>query len=386
MAKRIQVEILGNSSGFERALARSSGRARGWGVDISRSVGKGALAAGAAIGGLAGVAVKSAINFESSFAGVRKTVSGSEKELDRLAGGFLNLSRRIPVNVNELNRIGEAAGQLGIKKKNILEFTETIAKLGVSSNLAGEEGAAMLARFANVTSLPQDQFDNLGSAIVALGNAGASTEAEIAAMALRIGAAGTQVGLTAPQILGLSNALSSVGIEAEAGGTAMSTALTRINNAVDAGGAKLAGFAQVSGMSAQQFAQQWWRAQWLPLNRALMYGGTGWGAWFKGNITAKARGDGYVVRYIAKDDDRTCSPCYEAERNGPYLPNDPRLPYPGEVCRGHGKCRCRHEVIYDMAIGGSRRSFSRRCWYGAMGSEIAYWFFCYISYTSATLS
>lgn len=256
-ARKIEVQITGSSSGFEKALSRSGSAASSWGAKVGKTIAVGAVAAGTALAGLGGFAVKAAVDFESSFAGVRKTVDGTEKDFAKLSKGFLDLSRRIPVNVNELNRIGEAAGQLGIKKKNILEFTETIAKLGVSSNLAGEEGAAMLARFANITQLPQDQFDNLGAAIVALGNAGASTEAEIAEMGLRIAAAGKQVGFTQPQILGLANALSSVGVQAEAGGTAISTAMITIEGAVRKGGDKLDQFARVAGMSAQAFAKRW---------------------------------------------------------------------------------------------------------------------------------
>lgn len=81
-------------------------------------------------------------------------------------------------------------------------------------------------------------------------------------------------------------------------------------------------------------------------NRSLQYGGVGWGAWFRGNEIAEARGDGYVVRYISVDDGRTCSPCRSAEANGPYLPG--KAPTPGEICRGHGLCRCRTEVVFDM--------------------------------------
>src|SRR5690606_23384269 len=144
--------------------------------DAGSTLTKGLTAPLVAIGALS---AKAAIDFESSFAGIRKTVNASEAEFGRLATGMRNLSKEIPINVNELNKIGEAAGQLGIKTENILGFTETMAKLGVTTNLSSEEAATSLARLANITQMPQTEFDRLGSTIVALGNNFATTEREI---------------------------------------------------------------------------------------------------------------------------------------------------------------------------------------------------------------
>jgi len=208
-----------------------------------------------AIGG--GLAVKAAIDWESAFAGVRKTVAATPQQFKELEGGLRSMSTHIPVAANELAEIAEAAGQLGIKRQAILGFTRTVADLGVATNLAGEEGASTLARFANITQMPQSQFDRLGSTIVALGNAGASTEKDIASMGLRLAAAGNFVGMSEAQILGFANALSSVGIEAEAGGTSMSQVFKSINSAVSGGGKELENFAAVAGLSSGQFAKAW---------------------------------------------------------------------------------------------------------------------------------
>lgn len=51
-------------------------------------------------------------------------------------------------------------------------------------------------------------------------------------MATRLAAAGSQVGLTQAQILGFATALSSVGLEAEAGDTAFSKAMIQMQVAV----------------------------------------------------------------------------------------------------------------------------------------------------------
>lgn len=199
-------------------------------------------------------ASKAAIDFESSFTGVRKTVDATEAQFADLAQGLRDLSQEIPINVNELNRIGEAAGQLGVKQGDILAFTETMAKLGVTTSLSSDQAATSLARFANIIDNEAGpQFDRLGSTVVDLGNNLATTEAELLDFGLRIAGAGKQVGLSESQILAFGGALSSVGISAEAGGTAISRVFVDIAKAVASGGEELDQFAAVAGQSTADF-------------------------------------------------------------------------------------------------------------------------------------
>jgi|GEM_PF-982683 len=206
----------------------------------------------AAVGGLS---VKAAIDFESAFAGVRKTVDATEAQFAHLSTGIREMSKEIPVAATEIARVGEAAGQLGIKTDAILGFSRTMVDLGVATNLSSDQAATALARLANITQMPQSQFDRLGSTIVALGNNLATTESEIVEMGLRIAGAGNTIGLTEDQILAFAGSLSSVGIEAEAGGTAISRLMIEIASSVNSGGKDLENFAAVAGMTSAQFTK-----------------------------------------------------------------------------------------------------------------------------------
>jgi len=207
------------------------------------------VAAGAAIAGVA----KVTIDYENSFAGVKKTVNGTAEEIAKLEQGFKDMAQTIPVSVNELHAIGEAAGQLGIKKENIIGFTRVMADLGVTTNLTSEEAASSLAKFANITGMAQTDFDRLGSTIVALGNNFATTEADIVSMATRLASSANQVGMTEDQIMAIAASLSSVGIEADAGGSAISKVMTDMALAVAQGGDQLKLFAEAAGMSSADF-------------------------------------------------------------------------------------------------------------------------------------
>lgn len=219
-------------------------------------------ALGLAAGGVA--AAKFAIDFQDSFAGVEKTVDGTPEQLEKIKQGIIDLTtvgidgrNPIPQTTTELNELAAAGGQLGIQTDNILTFTETMAQMGTATNLAGEAGAQTLARFMNVANVSQEQVKNLGSSIVDLGNHYATTEAEIADMALRMGATGSVVGIGAADILGYATALSSMGVEAEAGGSAVSRIWMEIQQAVSSGGEDLVMFAELAGKSSEAFAKNW---------------------------------------------------------------------------------------------------------------------------------
>jgi TP901 family phage tail tape measure protein len=194
-------------------------------------------------------AFKTAVDFESAFAGVRKTVDGTEAEFKALSSGIRNMAKEIPAAATEIAGVAEAAGQLGIKKEAILGFTRTMTDLGVATNMTSEQAATALARLANITKMNQKDFDKLGSSVVALGNNFASTEGEIVDMALRLAGAGSQIGMSEADILGLAAALSSVGIEAEMGGSAMSRVMIRMQVAATTGLGKVMDLSKKTGMS-----------------------------------------------------------------------------------------------------------------------------------------
>lgn len=181
------------------------------------------------------VAVKSAMDFESAFAGVRKTVDATEEQFAELEQGIRDMAKEVPASAAAIAEVSEAAGQLGIETENILGFTRAMIDLGESTNLSATEAAEVLAQFANVTQMSQKDFDRLGSTIVALGNNFATTEKDIVNMAQRLAGAGKQVGMSEAEIMALATALSSVGIEAEAGGSAMSKVLINMQLAATVG-------------------------------------------------------------------------------------------------------------------------------------------------------
>lgn len=180
-------------------------------------------------------AVDAAGDYESAFAGVRKTTDATEAEFAALSQGIRDMSKELPTSAANIAEVAEAAGQLGIKKENLLSFTRTMIDLGESTNLSATDGANALSRFANITQMSQGDFDRLGSSIVALGNNYATTESEIVNMSMGLAAAGSQVGMSESEIMGFSAALSSVGIEAAAGGTAFSKLMVNMKVAAETG-------------------------------------------------------------------------------------------------------------------------------------------------------
>ncbi len=222
---------------------------------------------GAAVVGIVGFsasATQAAISYESAFTGVLKTTDGLVDATGQLnsAGeelrrGFIDLSKEIPITPEALASIGELGGQLGISRENLLSFTETIAQLGVTTNLSTEEAAVGFAQLANIMGTSQDLFDNLGSATVALGNNFATTERDIVNFASRMAGAAAIAGLTEADVLGIGAAFSSIGVQAEAGGTAVQKVLLGINTAIATGSDQVAIFANTAGLSAQEFANLW---------------------------------------------------------------------------------------------------------------------------------
>ncbi|MDW8546361.1 phage tail tape measure protein [Staphylococcus pseudoxylosus] len=204
-----------------------------------------------------GASVKAAVDYEQGLAGVAKTTNLSGAELNKMSDEITGMSKQMPFAATEIAGVAEAAGQLGVKKSEITDFTKTMLDMSVATNLTSEEAATEFARFANAAGMPIDKVDRLGASVVALGNTTATTEKEIVEMGQRLAGAGSQAGFSADQIMSISAAMSSVGIEAEAGGTAMTQIFNKMTKATAEGGETLDNFGKTAGMTGKEFAETW---------------------------------------------------------------------------------------------------------------------------------
>jgi len=247
----------GTTSG--RQLGVASNAMSGLEQATSKMSGKMVLGGVAAVALAAGVAksVKAAVEFETAWTGALKTLDGSEAQLSSLRMELFNMSSDMPATAMELAAIAEAAGQLGVRVDDVGEFTEVMAQLGATTNLAATEAATSMARFMNVMGSAPQEVDALSSVLVELGNNYAATESEILNLTTRMSAGAAVVGITEGTVLGLAAAMKDLGLPTEAAGTAMQKTFLTIEDSVQTGGRALEDFATVAGMTADEFARLW---------------------------------------------------------------------------------------------------------------------------------
>ena len=206
-----------------------------------------------ALGAVIGGPIRTAISFESAFAGVKKTVDASDATLKRIKQDFIDLSTEIPVTAEELFGIGEVAGQLGVRAEDIVKFSEQIAILGVTTDISGEQAALALTRFQNILGGTADDIDRVVSTIVGLGNAFAARESEIVDIAVNLASFGRQVGLTEGQVLAFSVAIKASGGIARASSTAFQKIALTMKDAAIASNKTLDAFAKIADVTSKEF-------------------------------------------------------------------------------------------------------------------------------------
>ena len=187
--------------------------------------------------------------FETAFAGIKKTLTVPEAEQPRVFGilerDLKNLSKTMPQSASQLAKIGEMAGQLGVKADELVPFVKTMAMIGDTTNIASDQAAISFAKFTNIIDLPRSQVESLADSLIILGNNTATFESDILAMATDFAAMASSAGLSGDEIFAVAAALSSMGEEAEAGSSSMSKLFQKMINAANDGGKALSAFNQI---------------------------------------------------------------------------------------------------------------------------------------------
>jgi TP901 family phage tail tape measure protein len=239
---------------MEGRLNRIGSLAERGASNAARNIAKIGVVAAAGVAGALAASVKAAADYEQAFAGVRKTVDATTTDLSALSDSILKLSTTIPISATELAGLGETAGALGVTgTRNLESFIRVTAILGETTDLTAQQAADSLGVLSNVLGLTAEDYDRFASSLVNLGNVGASTESQIITIAERFGAAGKLAGLSTDQIIGFSSAVASLGIEIEAGGSALQRFALEVTKFASLGGDELEVLAKTAGVTAKQF-------------------------------------------------------------------------------------------------------------------------------------
>lgn len=197
------------------------------------------------------------VSRQAAFVSATKNVEDerqTQEDLDALNESLREMTTRIPQTYQELSALLEAGATLGVPYEDLMRFTETLAKLEVATNVDGKGGAMDMAQFLNITEKDYSNVDRIGSALVDLGNHSATTEQAILEMTKYAATGLNAVGMSAQDILAVSAALNSVGIEAQAGGSAVSKLAIAMDKAAKTGDDK---FASAMGMTMEEFTKGW---------------------------------------------------------------------------------------------------------------------------------
>lgn len=191
--------------------------------------------------------VKAAAEFESTMAGIKKVVDfDSPEEFAKMSNDLQQLSLRIPMTAKELGEIYAAGGQGGIAKDDLLDFTETAAKMGVAFDVSAQQAGDWMAKWRAALGLNQKQVTELADQINYLGNNTAANAAQISSVVSRIGALGKVGNVAGSQIAALGATMIGAGISEEVAATGIKNFMLALTSGVSATKTQRDAFAQLN--------------------------------------------------------------------------------------------------------------------------------------------
>ena len=201
-----------------------------------------------------------AISMQRSFADVLRTTGTfgeAAGEAEGLRKEFEALFTSMPSSWADLTEIGTLAGQLNIARGSVAEFTELVAMFAATTDVSVEQAATAFGRLAQLLNVPDDELQNLGSSILAVGVNSIATESQIIAVSTQITSMAATAGFSADQVFGLSAALAALGTQPELSRGVVTRLFTKISVAINEGGDNLERFGRLAGQTGAQFAESW---------------------------------------------------------------------------------------------------------------------------------
>lgn len=214
-------------------------------------------------------AVKTAANFEASFAQVRRTADLSGDAAEHFKQELIGLSTSTPETFETVAGIAALGGQLNISAASLLNFTKATAEFSATSDVTSDAAGTALGRLGQLLPDVDGQYENLASSVLKVGVNSVATESQIISIATQIAGIGRNANLSTSDVVGLSGAIASVGVQPELARGTVTRLFTQIQTAVSSGGESLDAFAQLSGQSADQFAASWKNAPTTALTSLL---------------------------------------------------------------------------------------------------------------------
>lgn len=202
-----------------------------------------------------GKAIDEAAEFERQFVAIKRTVKMTSAEYDDLNMKLREAATHGGATLETLTEGAQLAAKMGAEgNENIIKFSKNVARFSSLTDISMTEAATNFKRIAQIMQVPLSEIENMGSAVVQLGDSFSAADSDILGFSTKIAEAAKMSGMGVGDILGLAAAFVSVGADSGRGANAVAKTFFKMNDAVNISGENIADFAELAGMSVKQFS------------------------------------------------------------------------------------------------------------------------------------
>lgn len=265
LTREIPTQITkGVGDGVKRAASSTEAAVKNAGTQSGRVFGSGFGEGFAALAAFAIAArvkrffsdtVAQAGEFADAFAAVRKNVAGTPEQFASLETSIKGMAEQFGFSAASIAETASEMAKLGVPVGNLSDATEVVNKLAIALDISAVEAGKSLTLIAAFTKTPIEQLSNLGSTVAQLEAVIGVASPRILDFATRTASSLRTLGLTAPQVLGISAAFARFNVPIESASRGITQAISQMQLAAKQGGTQLESFLKITGLTADTFQE-----------------------------------------------------------------------------------------------------------------------------------